>query len=169
LGLYDEKNISTKRDKTEENPWFQGQNGHQGWPSGIKKTTFQRSQRTVCLINAAPMGLPKRARLQHSREFNAVFEQNTFRVSTPGFLILAKKNDFTYNRLGMIISKKTAPTSVRRNLVKRLIRETFRQTQLGAFDTVVLARPPVNRETKTQLRKNLSLLFAELETKVGYQ
>lgn len=115
------------------------------------------------------LGFPTRARLLQSSDFDVVFKQNKFRVSTPGFLILTRKNDFTYSRLGMIINKRTIPTSVKRNLIKRIVREAFRHAQLGGLDTVVLARPPANNDTRKQLRENLTLLFYELERKVGNQ
>ena len=115
------------------------------------------------------LGFPTRARLLQSSDFDLVFTQNKFRVSTPRFLILARKNDFTYSRLGMIINKRTIPTSVKRNLIKRIVREAFRHAQLGGLDTVVLARPPANNDTRKQLRENLTLLFYELERKVGNQ
>ena len=115
------------------------------------------------------LGFPTRARLLQSSDFDVVFKENKFRVSTPRFLILARKNDLTHSRLGMIINKRTTPTSVKRNLIKRIVREAFRHAQLGGLDTVVLARPPANNDTRKQLRENLTLLFYELERKVGNQ
>ena len=121
------------------------------------------------MIDIDSFGFPKKARLLQTSDFDVVFKQNNFRVSTSGFLILARKNDFTYSRLGMIINKRTTPTSVKRNLIKRIVREAFRHVKLGPVDTVVLARPPANNETKKQLREKLTLLFCELEKKVGNQ
>ena len=121
------------------------------------------------MIDIDSFGFPKKARLLQTSDFDVVFKQTNFRVSTSGFLILARKNDFTYSRLGMIINKRTTPTSVKRNLIKRIVREAFRHVKLGPVDTVVLARPPANNETKKQLREKLTLLFCELEKKVGNQ
>jgi ribonuclease P protein component len=113
------------------------------------------------LINPGVSGLPKRARLQQSSEFNAVFEQNSFRINASEFLILARKNDFTFSRLGMIISKRTTPTSVKRNLFKRLTREAFRHSKLNEIplDIIVLGRPKTNKMTKKELLESLAMNF----------
>jgi len=64
-------------------------------------------------------------------------------------LLLAKQNTRGFNRLGMIVSKKSIPGSVQRNRVKRRIRETFRRIapehELG-WDIVVMTRPKIKAE-----------------------
>lgn len=88
-------------------------------------------------------------RLGHSYEFDAVFNKNTARHNSPGLLILAKRNEHGFNRLGMIVSKKSIPGSVQRNRVKRRIRETFRKIspdQEAGWDIVVMTRPKINAE-----------------------
>tara|TARA_B110000503_G_scaffold76136_1_gene117528 strand:+ start:5534 stop:5902 length:369 start_codon:yes stop_codon:yes gene_type:complete len=88
-------------------------------------------------------------RLGHSYEFNAVFDKNEARHNSPGLLILAKKNEYGFNRLGMIVSKKSIPGSVQRNRVKRRIRDTFRKMSPGqeaGWDIVVMTRPKINSE-----------------------
>ncbi len=78
-----------------------------------------------------------------------MFNKNTARHNSPGLLILAKINEHGFNRLGMIVSKKSIPGSVQRNRVKRRIRETFRKIspdQEAGWDIVVMTRPKINAE-----------------------
>jgi ribonuclease P protein component len=61
----------------------------------------------------------------------------------------------------MIISKRTTPTSVKRNLFKRLTREAFRQSKLNKIplDIIVLGRPKTNKMTKRELLESLTANF----------
>jgi ribonuclease P protein component len=93
---------------------------------------------------------PLSHRLAHSYEFNAVFDKNEARISSSSLLFLAKQNNQRFNRLGMIVSKKSIPGSVQRNKVKRRIRETFRKVAPGlefGWDIVVMTRPKIRAET----------------------
>ncbi len=58
-------------------------------------------------------------------------------------------------RLGLIISKRSAPKAVTRNTIKRVIREAFRhkQGQLAARDYVFRLHSPVGSRTLTQLKR----------------
>ena len=93
---------------------------------------------------------PLSHRLAHSYEFDAVFNKNEARVSSSSLLFLAKQNNQGFNRLGMIVSKKSIPGSVQRTRVKRRIRETFRKIAPGlefGWDIVVMTRPKIRAET----------------------
>lgn len=116
------------------------------------------------MINPSVSGLPRGARLQQSSEFNAIFEQNSLRINAAEFLILARENDFTFGRLGMIISKRTTPTSVKRNLFKRLTREAFRLSEFNniPLDIIVLGRPRVNKMTRREVQNDLLAHFQSL-------
>jgi len=92
---------------------------------------------------------PLSHRLSHSHEFDAVFNKNEARISSSSLLFLAKQNDQGFNRLGMIVSKKSIPGSVQRTRVKRRIRETFRKIAPGleyGWDIVVMTRPKIRTE-----------------------
>lgn len=58
------------------------------------------------------------------------------------FTVLARHNDKEYARLGLIIAKRIIKSAVRRNAIRRLIRESFRlhQHTLAGLDIVVLVR-----------------------------
>ena len=88
----------------------------------------------------------KEQKLLSSAQFDAVFKGNRDPVKLKEFLFLMKPNSIDTNRLGIVISKKNIPLSVRRNRIKRQIRECFRtilDPNLG-IDIVVLPRPAAN-------------------------
>ncbi len=68
--------------------------------------------------------LKKHERLLKRAEYTAV-NQNGERYYTKNFLIVLKPNGLDIARLGITVSKK-AGNSVKRNRIKRLIREFFR-------------------------------------------
>ena len=109
---------------------------------------------------------PLKYRLAHSYEFDAVFDQNKARVNSTSLLLIAKPNTLGFNRLGMIVSKKSIPKSVERNKVKRRIRETFRKaasTSITGWDIVVMTRP--NIKFQQDLTSHLQDSFTSLAEK----
>lgn len=65
---------------------------------------------------------------------------------------MACPNDLSLARLGVIVAKRHVKNAVRRNLIKRLIRESFRLNQeaLSGFDLVVLAREGLKKDVSRQ-------------------
>jgi ribonuclease P protein component len=85
---------------------------------------------------------PRSCRLGGRHEFSAVFEART-RESRGPLTVYAKANALGHGRLGISISRKVG-TAVRRNRIKRLLREAFRLMQHdlpGGYDLVVVVRP----------------------------
>jgi len=110
---------------------------------------------------------PLKCRLAHSYEFNAVFDRNEARFNSASLLLLAKPNTLGFNRLGMIVSKKSIPKSVQRSKVKRRIRETFRKGVYGpilGWDIVVMTRPKIN--SQQDLTDYLQTSFTSLGEKL---
>ena len=100
--------------------------------------------------------LQKRARLLKAADYARVFD-NAVRSSDQYFTVLARKNDSSYPRLGLAISKKRAKLAVTRNRLKRLIRESFRlrQQELFAADYIVLAGQKSSKATNSELNHSL--------------
>jgi ribonuclease P protein component len=110
---------------------------------------------------------PLRCRLADSSEFDSVFENNEARASSTSLLILAKPNNFGFNRLGMIVSKKSIPKSVNRSKVKRKIRETFRNVifeSILGWDIVVMTRTKINFQK--DFARELEYSFTSLAEKL---
>ena len=94
----------------------------------------------------------KNRRLLKSSDYTEVFDNNSVRVAHPNLLILSEPNGTETSRLGLVIGKKNVPTAVARNKIKRVVRETFRLTELPvAVDLVFLARKDLGKISSTEL------------------
>lgn len=107
---------------------------------------------------------PKSLRLLHSSDFKLVFDQPDYRASSREFLLLARCNQQTQPRLGLVIGKKSVRRAVGRNRIKRVMREQFRlsQQQMGGFDIVLLARRGADQFDTPQLQVQLQSLLQQL-------
>jgi ribonuclease P protein component len=107
----------------------------------------------------------KSLRLLNASEYQAVFDESRLKVSTAEILFLARKNNLTQPRLGLVIAKKNVRLSVQRNRVKRIIRESFRlqQHQLPGIDVIVLARKGLGELDNKQLHETCNQLWQQLE------
>ena len=112
---------------------------------------------------------PKTLRLLHSSEFKVVFDQSDCKTSCREFLLLARFNDKTQPRLGLVIGKKSVRRAVARNLIKRVMREQFRlrQHELPTLDLVLLARRGADSLDSAQLAAQLGQLIADMAAKAS--
>jgi ribonuclease P protein component len=72
-------------------------------------------------------GLRREERLRKKGDFETIAKEG-IRRHTKNFLIIARKNDRGFSRLGAVASKKVGK-AVERNRVKRLMREFFRRNK----------------------------------------
>ena len=94
----------------------------------------------------------KNRRLLKSSDYTEVFDNNSVRVAHPNLLIISEPNGTEMSRLGLVIGKKNVPTAVARNKIKRVVRETFRLTELPvAVDLVFLARKDLGKLSSAEL------------------
>jgi len=102
-------------------------------------------------------------RLLRARDFERVFERAT-RSRDEHFTVLARRNDAGRPRLGLAVSRRHLPGAVRRNRVKRLVRESFRRHRetLAPADYVVLARPAADAAANATLLDSLSRHWGRL-------
>jgi ribonuclease P protein component len=103
-------------------------------------------------------------RLTGPADYQRVFKKAR-RLSSPGFTILIRANECGYPRLGLIVSRKSARKAVQRNIIKRLIRESFRQQRpcLGNYDIVVMAKPTLTARTNLEIRNLLVQHWIDIE------
>lgn len=99
---------------------------------------------------------PRQLRLLHGTEFDNVF-QNGQRSADRFFTILFHQNSLNRPRLGFAISKQKVRLAVRRNRLRRLVRESFRLRAAGlpAVDLVVLARDATTAAGSGELAASL--------------
>ena len=86
--------------------------------------------------------LPRLNKLVKASEFQRVFKLGNLKSHDKGFVVLALENDLEFARLGLTVAKKNVASSVARNRIKRLIRESFRhhKNSLKNLDVVVIVR-----------------------------
>lgn len=85
---------------------------------------------------------PRSHRLSGRVAFSRVFEQR-LRAARGPLTVYAAANDLPHARIGLSVSRRVG-TAVRRNRIKRLLREVFRlsQSQIPAgIDYVIVVRP----------------------------
>jgi len=112
-------------------------------------------------MSTTPLSFPRCAHLRASAEFQAVFGEGK-RVSGAAFrlhvLLIAQA---TQTRLGVTVSKRVDKAAVRRNRIRRQIKEVFRlqRATLQPGDYVVLAKPEAGKLDNAGVRAELLNLF----------
>lgn len=90
---------------------------------------------------SAPLTFPRTHRLRLEAEYARVYDARTKQTRGP-IAVFAVPNELKHCRFGLSISRKVG-NAVRRNRLRRQLRESFRQLQHdfpGAYDLVVTAR-----------------------------
>jgi len=101
-----------------------------------------------------PNTLPASVRIRTAREFDRVFRDG-LRASDGRVTLLGRSSGLAYARLGISVPRRYG-NAVRRNRIKRLIREAFRTTRhdLPPADWIVIPRPGQSASVE-QLRASL--------------
>ena len=108
----------------------------------------------------------RRDRLLNASQFTKVFNQAN-KSSSEFFTILSRENDIDQSRLGIVVAKRRVKRSVDRNVIKRIVRESFRlnKAKLPAYDFVVIIKRPVNvikrSKLKLELKQQLDSLWKQ--------
>lgn len=99
-------------------------------------------------------------RLRSKLQFDAVYAGGR-RIDDRFFALRIKPNGLTHPRVGLAVAVKTAGNAVKRNRLRRLIRESFRlaQHELPPVDVVVAAKFPAAAAPVTSLRDSLATLW----------
>lgn len=107
---------------------------------------------------------PRQLRLLTGGDFKRVFDNAAFKVSEQPLLILSSPNGLDHPRIGFVISKKNIRRAVKRNRVRRIIRESFRlhQHQLPHADIVILARKGLDTLENPELHRMIERCWSRL-------
>lgn len=105
----------------------------------------------------------KTQRLLKKSDYDHVFAQAK-KIVTTDFILLSRKNNLGYARLGLALSKKMIAKAHDRNRIKRLLRESFRQTQLPAIDVIFLARSGIAKQISSAVNTRLGKTWEQLSS-----
>ncbi len=111
---------------------------------------------------------PRSCRLTSRRQFLSVYT-NGRRIGTPAFTLFGLPNDLGHCRLGLTVPRRVGG-AVRRNRVKRVLREAFRRNRWRlepALDLIVNAHPPIVECTALQLEREFMSSFARLARRIS--
>ncbi len=111
---------------------------------------------------------PRTRRLLIKKDFQSVFADSR-KFSYRYLLVLYKPNQGLPARLGIVLTKKRVKTAVERNLIRRILRESFRHQQkaLKGLDLIVMLRSECsplsgNKADKKALRDDVDTLWQRL-------
>lgn len=110
---------------------------------------------------SAPAGFPRAARLLTGGDYRYVF-QDAQRVRGRHLTLLYRpRQEAGPARLGLAIGKRHVRRAVRRNRIKRVAREAFRQRRgdLPAVDIIILARGGAGEVETEALRREIDHLL----------
>ncbi len=109
------------------------------------------------------MRFTRQQRLLKAKEYQFVFER-PYKSTDPYFTVLARANQQQFARLGLAIAKKRVSLAVKRNRIKRLIRESFRhhQLSLAGIDAVILAKNRIDQINNRTLLDSLARHWLKL-------
>lgn len=98
--------------------------------------------------------------LRKNNDFKEIYR--TGKSFANKYLVMyVKKNNFSYNRIGISVSKKVG-NSVVRHRITRLIRESYRLSEdslLGGLDIIVVARVSAKGKDYSEIESALLHLF----------
>ena len=111
------------------------------------------------------LGFGADLRLRSKLQFDAIYAGGR-RIDDRFFGLRVKPNGLTHARIGLAVAVKTAGNGVRRNRLRRLVRESFRLAQHGlpAVDIVVAAKFPAREAPASALRASLATLWQRVAT-----
>lgn len=111
-------------------------------------------------MTGAPTRFRRSDRLLNARDYSRVFA-GAARASDRYFTVLARPNDLTHARLGLVVAKKNIKTAVQRNRVKRVIRESFRlgKSAMPSHDLVVIVKASAGTADSGLLRAALARIW----------
>ena len=109
----------------------------------------------------------RQLRLLTGGDFQRVFNNVTLKVPDRHILLLASPNGLDHPRLGFVISKKNVRRAVKRNRVRRIMRESFRLNQhnLPPVDILVMARQGIDDLEKDELNRLAKKCWSRLRKK----
>ncbi len=104
------------------------------------------------------LGLRRGQRIVSGRRYSQIYAQRCS-AGDSALIVYAKANELGFSRVGLSVSRKNG-NAVRRNRIRRLLREAFRLSQHevpAGFDYILIPRQPV-RDTLAEYQVSVLAL-----------
>ena len=114
-----------------------------------------------------PLRFSRRQRIRSTRRFSQIYALRSS-VADSALILYAAPNQLDYPRLGLSVSKRHG-NAVRRNRLRRVLREAFRLVQHQippGFDYILIPRPAF-KDNLTDCRESLISLTAQAARKTA--
>ncbi len=107
----------------------------------------------------------KEQRLLTPAAFREVFDAPERKLHQSHLMAFIRSNTLDQPRVGMAITKRKVPNAVSRNLVKRLIRENFRNQafNLENKDIVFIVKNSIKDISNKEIKKQINNIFKKIE------
>lgn len=107
--------------------------------------------------------------LSHASDFKRVFEHRC-KFGGRGIIIYASLNQLDYPRIGFVIAKRQIDNAVKRNKIRRIVREHIRleQVRLEGLDIVITVKREILNSTAEGLRHCLDELLKRVVKKLHF-
>jgi ribonuclease P protein component len=109
---------------------------------------------------------PKSDRLIKTKDFRKVYKEGSS-VRRDGMVLISLANGASADRLGIVVSSRTVRLAIRRNRIKRLLREVYRRSKESlrkGFDLIVIIKKEPARSLGYM---DMRTLFLELARRAG--
>ncbi len=141
-----------------------GQKGGKDWlfNPGKDRPSIPGNARPAHPMERSTFG--KQERIRKRRDYLTVYQQG-IRDHSGHFTCLTCRHLSGKRRLGITVGKKVGK-AVKRNRIKRIIREFYRvhkQRLPASLDIVIMAKPQVNMLTNHEIRRALERLFDRIK------
>ena len=114
--------------------------------------------------------MEKLTTIKKNYQFQIVYKKGKY-AATKNIVIYVLRNGTENNRIGITVGKKYG-NSVRRNRVKRIVRELIRKYQMElqkGFDIVIVARKTETEPNYYEFDKEMKYLFGKLKMLTGLE
>lgn len=105
----------------------------------------------------------RQQRLTNQEDFRKVWD-SAYKVKSNQWIAFCRVNDNALGRIGIIIKKQTVNLALTRNMLRRIVRESFRahSSKLIGFDIIILLRSKFTHLDKKTIRDGIDNLWCRV-------
>lgn len=102
---------------------------------------------------------PAKFKIKTPRDFRSILSEGS-KTHSKNFILYAKPNSLGFPRLGVSVGKKASASAVRRNRMKRVLREVFRKNKpvFSSNDVVFVVKKDVSGKKFSEIRSEIRRL-----------